>query len=55
MAWGKAAQEFHRPANCSGLEGDSIHFQTTIPNRVKQADSPRTIDAIDVLQRENEF
>jgi hypothetical protein len=36
------------------FDGDLIHFQTTIPNRVETADSPETIDSIDVLQREKE-
>jgi hypothetical protein len=29
-----------------GFRGDSIHFQTTIPNRAEKADSPKTIDFI---------
>ena len=32
------------------FDGDLIHFQTTILNRVEKADSPETIDSIDVLQ-----
>jgi len=31
--------------------GDFIHFQTTTLNRIEKADSPKTIDSIDVLQR----
>jgi hypothetical protein len=33
------------------FDGDLIHFQTTIPNRVEKADSPETIDTIDDFQR----
>jgi hypothetical protein len=36
------------------FDGDSIHFQTTIPNRVEQANSTRTIDFIDDFQRNPE-
>jgi len=32
---------------CSGIKGDSIHFQTTILNREEKADVPKTIDFID--------
>ena len=31
------------------FDGDLIHFQTTIPNRVEKADSLKTIDLIEVL------
>jgi hypothetical protein len=34
------------------FDGELIHFQTTIPNRVEMADSCRTIDFIDVLNGE---
>jgi hypothetical protein len=35
---------------CSGFRGDSIHFQTTIPNRVEAANFPKTIDLFSVLE-----
>jgi hypothetical protein len=36
---------------CSGFKDDSIHFHTTIPNRVEKADSPKTPNLIDDLRR----
>jgi hypothetical protein len=33
------------------FDGDLIHFQTTIPNRMEKADSSEMIDSIDILQR----
>jgi hypothetical protein len=33
------------------FEGDYIHFQTTIFNRVEKEDSPKTPDLIDDLRR----
>jgi hypothetical protein len=33
------------------FEGDLIHFQTTIFNRVEKEDSPKTPDLIDDLRR----
>jgi hypothetical protein len=37
------------------FDGDLIHFQTTIPNRVEKADFPKTIDSVDDLQRKKEI
>jgi hypothetical protein len=36
------------------FDGDLIHFQTTILNRVGKADSPETFDSIDDFQRNPE-